>query len=105
MKEGSLNCCLSCLAEYSSNFALWLTDSGFDILNERTSQDSTAIAQSPYAIESNSISVLGQQNDPVLNSADTVNGNMASSSHQVEHRVMETSSSRFAFCMMLEIEK
>ncbi|XP_027173649.1 protein PTST homolog 3, chloroplastic-like [Coffea eugenioides] len=69
-------------------------DSGFDILNERTSQDSTAIAQSPYAIESNSISVLGQQNDPVLNSADTVNGNMASSSHQVEHRVLETSSSR-----------
>lgn len=65
-------------------------ESGFDILNERTSQDSTAIAQSPDAIQSNSISTLGRQNNLVLNSADTANGSMASSSH----RVLETSSSR-----------
>lgn len=85
-----------------NNFALWTTDNGFDLENERTSEDSTAITESQNAIESNSVSTSGLQNKVVVYGAEIVNGNVASSCHQVEHTVPETYSSRFAFFMFLD---
>ncbi|KAL3536234.1 hypothetical protein ACH5RR_004695 [Cinchona calisaya] len=70
--------------------AKFIQDGDLDDIEE----DSRAITESQNAIESNSVSTPGQQNDPVFYGAEIIKGNTALPSHQVEHPAMDTNSSR-----------
>lgn len=70
----------------------------FEVLRKSSSADSTELAKSQGAIESNSNSIRGVYEDPAFSGdggPDLFNGHLTLSCQQVEHPAKETNASRF----------
>lgn len=93
----ALHMCILLLVDFSLPLPP-CAENEFEVLRRSSSADSTELAKSQGAIESNSNSIRGVYEDPAFSGdggPDLSNGHLTLSCQQVEHPAKETNASRF----------
>lgn len=93
----ALHICILLLVDFSLPLPP-CAENEFEVLRRSSSADSTELAKSQGAIESNSNSIRGVYEDPAFSGdggPDLSNGHLTLSCQQVEHPAKETNASRF----------